>query len=109
MFKLLEDAIALMEDADADVKIVLAHLYVNMRRRNIDVRHAMVLEFANTGYKNTFVNIAEGPKFVTMASSGKDAPIAMDRVYVNPGRNPTVLDAERTVIGNSAASVATAS
>ena len=95
MFKLLEDAIALMEDADADVKIVLAHLYVNMRRINIDVRHAMVLEFANTGYKNTFVNIAEGPQFVSMVISGKDAPTAMGPVYVNPGETPTTRDAER--------------
>ena len=47
MFKLLEDAIALMGGENTYVKNVVDHIFVNMANKNIDARIAEGLQSVN--------------------------------------------------------------
>ena len=49
MFKLPEDAIALMVGEKRDAQNVEVHHYVNMGRRSLDVRHVVVRQYVSMG------------------------------------------------------------
>jgi hypothetical protein len=103
MFKLLEDAIALMGGGKRDAQNVVDHHYVSTGWKNTSVKSAEECPSASmegekpiagaaeappsasTTSENTYVNCATAHQFVSMGGTNTHANCAMVRLYANMG------------------------